>query len=280
ICKKDIKKRNTYYSVTEKDIRIHPGSFLFGQTPEWIIGGEIVNTGRTYIRTASPIPEEIIKKDFSDAYLSITKRSFSKKKFLREESTRIKSKYSKDEKVYILDKYFEFHREKNGRFLYVPYNIIIQLKNKKEKIMEMNFGNLKAKLVFKGKIILKDSLNSLVRYFDKIDLDNGINTKWPKNQFFLYPDDWVGILRYIKLLLMPTLSQSNSTHTGFLCLNSVEDNVYKYNLERDFFYALETSLETMEKIFDSSIIAWNEKEKAVMESVHHKLINLSEEMEV
>ena len=40
------------------------------------------------------------------------------------------------------------------------------------------------------------------------------------------------------------------------------------------------SLETIEKIFASDIAAWNEKEKPVMEAVHHKLINLSEEMEV
>lgn len=288
VCKKDPKKRNTYFSVTEKDIRIHPGSMLYGKNPDWIVGGEIVNTGRTYIRSASFVPEPLIKESFADIYIGINRKNFSKKSLYREESTRVKTrtrdkgkeKEQEDNRIHILDKYFEIRKERRGRFVHVPYSIIIQLKNKKQEILGMDFGNIKAKLVYKEKVILKDKLNSLLRYFDKIDLDNGINQKYPKNQTLLYPDDWPLVYRYLSNLLVPTCSQKRAKHTGFLCLNYLGDSNYEFILERDFFNALETSLSAMESLFDEDITAYTEKEKEKLEQIHHKLTILSEEMEV
>ena len=276
ICKKSKKKKTAYYSATETDVRIHPGSFLFGESPNWIVGGEIVNTGRTYIRSAALVPELIIKTDFfKDIYQTITKKYLTKM-----EITRTKPQRTKENRIYILDKYFEINHNKKDYFLNVPYNIIIQLKKNKEKILRMNIDNIRSKLTFKGKIILVDELSSLVKYFDKIDLDNGLNTKFPKNQQFLYPDDWNSLFRYIKLLLKPTLTQKNSSRAGFLSLKNTNDNWYEFYLERDFFYAIESSLKSMEILYSSEIIAWDDKEKIALETIHHKLINLAEEMDV
>ncbi len=275
ICKKSKKQKTAYHSATEVDVRIHPGSYLFRESPGWIVGGEIVNTGRTYIRSAAFVPEIIIKNNFKDVYQAITKKYLTKL-----EVTSTKPKKIKEERIYIFDKYFEIKYSKNGYFLHVPYQILIQLKKKKEKILEMDIDNIKSKLIFKGKVILVDKLSSLVKYFDKIDLDNGLNTKWPKNQQFLYPDDWVSLFRYIKLLLKPTLTQNNSIRAGFLALDITKENWYEYYLEKDFFYALEISLKSMESLYSSEITAWNDKEKIVLETIHHKLINLAEEMDV
>lgn len=280
ICKKNKKGKTNYFSATEIDIRIHPGSYLFGSSPEWVVGGEIVNTGRTYIRSASFVPELIIKNNFNDVYQVISKKFLTKKDAIKKEVTRVKKREVKEEKIYILDKYFDIHYDKNNYYVNVPYNIIIQLKKQKEKILEMDIDNIKAKLTFKGITILVDELNSLVKYFDKIDLDNGLNTKWPKNQQFLYPDDWEGLFRYLKLLLKPTLTQKSSYRAGFLSLNKIEENWYQFYLEKDFFYAIETSLRSIENIYSSEIPAWNDKEKITLETIHHKLINLSEEMDV
>ena len=276
ICKKSKKKKTTYYSATETDVRIHPGSFLFGESPNWIVGGEIVNTGRTYIRSAAFVPELIIKTDlFKDIYHAITK-----KYLIKMEITKTKPKKIKEDRIYILDKYFEINYNKKGYYLNVPYHIIIQLKKNKEKILGMNIDNIRAKLTFKGKIILVDELSSLVKYFDKIELDNGLNTRYPKNQQFLYPDDWDSLFRYIKLLLRPTLTQIKSSRAGFLSLTNIDENWYQFDLEKDFFYAIESSLKSMEILYSSETIAWNDKEKIILENIHHKLINLAEEMDV
>jgi ATP-dependent helicase HrpA len=281
ICQKESKKKNTYHSVTEKDIRIHPGSYLYNDVPEWIVGGEIVNTGRTYIRTATMVTEKLIKSQFSDVYSLITKRRpLINKKTLREETTYVKTRSVEETRIMICDKYFDIIKEKNDKIVNVPYSVIIQLKDRKEKILKQDFGNFRAKLVYKDRIILKDKLKSLVQYFDKIDLDTGLNQHYPRNRFFSYPDDWIDIFRYASVILKPTIPASNAKKTGFLTLRFLGENNYEYYLEKDFFTAIEESLGAIEKLFDSEIPAWNETEKPVLEAIHHKLNKLSEEMEV
>jgi ATP-dependent helicase HrpA len=280
ICQKENKKTNSYHSVTEKEIRIHPGSYLYGEAPEWIVGGEIVNTGRTYVRTAVMISEKQVKTFFNDIYSQITRKKPEQRKYVRDEATAVRTRIHEDNKVTILDKYFDIIKERNERVAIIPYHILIQLKPKKELILHQDFSNLKAKLYFKDKLIVKDKLKSLVQYFDKIDLDNGLNQKYPKNETLLYPDDWNEIYRYIPLLLKPTVQSFKGNKTGFLALRSLGENSYEFYLEKDFFSAIEETFNSMEVLFDSEIPAWNDKEKSVMEAIHHKLSNLSEEMEV
>jgi hypothetical protein len=134
--------------------------------------------------------------------------------------------------------------------------------------------------MFKDRVILKDKLKSLVQYFDKIDLDTGLNQRYPRNRFFSYPDNWIDIFRYANAILKPTIPASNAKKTGFLTLRFLGENNYEYYLEKDFFTAIEESLNALEKLFDSEIQAWNETEKPVLEAIHHKLNKLSEEMEV
>ena len=279
LCKKEKRRRPTYFSMTEREIRMHPGSFLFDSSPDWVVGGEIVNTGRTYIRSAAVVPEKLVKLNFGEIYYSLAKKPLQKKESLSREQ-REKKKESANNKIYILDKYFDILKDKKGTYVSVPYQIIIQLRKHKEKVLTLDLGNYRSKLIFKDIIVLTDKLSSLVQYFDKIDLDNGINVKWPKSQQFLYPDDWVGIFRNIKSILKPTLSQHKSKRAGFLTLEQVDENSYQYYLEKDFFFAIETSLKALESIFSADIIAWNEREKTVLENIHHKLTSLSEEMDV
>ena len=50
-----------YRSITTHSVYIHPGSFLFGSSPEFIIAGEIVKTGKTFARTVSPLKRDWLK---------------------------------------------------------------------------------------------------------------------------------------------------------------------------------------------------------------------------
>ena len=104
--------------------------------------------------------------------------------------------------------------------------------------------------------------------------------KWPKSQMLSYPDDWSIIFLNIKNLLRPTLPQNNSKYTGFLSLNSYNDNYYEFVLEKDFFVALENSVSALENIYTADIKAYNDSEKSVLDAIHHKIIKLSEEMDL
>ena len=281
ICLKNKKRgNNSYVSATEKEIRIHPGSYLYGQSPDWIVGGEIVNTGRTYIRTASIIPENIVKQHFMDIYDAIVNKETQKRKFIREEQTKKRDKFLDADRIQILDKYFDIVKDKKESYAVIPYHIIIQLKKRKERVLHYNFENLQSILMYKDTFILKDKLNSLLQYFDKINLDNGVNLKWSKGKILYYPEDWQVIFKYIKKILTPTLISKKTNKAGFLTLISVEDNQYKFYLEKDFFTAIEKCFESVEKLFSSELPVWNEQEKVILERIHHKLNNLSQEMDV
>ena len=234
-----------------------------------------------HIRTAIALNENIVKTNFTDVYDQITGKKTDKKKFKKEEATFVKTREPlPDTKITICDKYFDIITEKKEKIALVPYNIIIQLKNQKERVLKYNFSNIRAKLLYKDKVILKDKLKSLVQYFDKIDLENGVNTKFPKTPLLYYPDDWNNLFASLNLLLKPTQVSHKSNKIGFLSLRNLGENNYEYYLEKDFFVAIEETLTSIEAIFDNDVVAWNDKEKKVIETVHHKLNKLSEEMDV
>lgn len=289
ICKKEGKKGNSFASPTERGVRIHPGSFMHNQSAEWLVGGEIVNTGRTYVRAGAMVSEKMIKKYFSTIYMQINQKEYSKslkkdtlpkegrRKALRSISTEKEpAKKGMPDKVQILDKFFMIVKDKKEQLVDVQYHIIIQLASKKDKLEKMDFGNVRARLVYKDRTILKDKLNNLLKYFDKIDLEGGISKRYPRGQFLLYPDDWNEIFSFLPMLIKPTARSKNRKKTGFLTLSYMGEDTFEYRLEGDFFNAIEASLDSLEQLFEFSFPAWNDKEKAVLEHVHHKLHNLSE----
>ncbi len=67
ICRKN-KKGNSFTSITENNILIHPGSALFGKKMLYIVSGEIVHTARTYARSTSIIEKEWILLTSEEIY--------------------------------------------------------------------------------------------------------------------------------------------------------------------------------------------------------------------
>jgi ATP-dependent helicase HrpA len=280
LCVRDKKKQGTYHSVTERQIRIHPGSYLYKERPEWLIGGEIVNTGRTYLRSAAVVPEQVIKQSFNSVYNDLVKKQTNTRRtFLETAPKKREKKQSQPDRIEVLDKYFDFRKDKKGRFLYVPYQILIQLKSRKEKLLGQDFGKIKARLYHKDAFILKDSFSSLIHYFDKIDLSQGINNRWPRDEFILYPDDWMTLYNNLPNLMKPTRSKRKSRRAGFLTLQQSSKSVYSFFLEHDFFNALEQNIDALEILFEESIPAWTDTEKQVIEKVYHKLLALAEELD-
>jgi hypothetical protein len=206
----------------------------------------------------------------------------NKKVVLREAATS-KSKrsgYVDGTKIRIIDKYFPLVKDKNGIYAEIQYSDIIQLKKQKEQVLHYNFDDMEAVLKFKDVEILRDKLNSLIQYFDKIYLDNGVNTKTPKQKVLNYPDDWQTIFKYLKKVPVPTYTKRNKSKAGFLTVSADSGNTYKFRLEHDFFTSIETSFAAMEQLFNTANPVWNEHEKIVMEQIHHRLSNMAEEIEV
>lgn len=60
ICRKN-QRGNSYSSITENNIYIHPGSVLFGKKVLYIVSGEIINTRKTYSRSTAVIEKGWIR---------------------------------------------------------------------------------------------------------------------------------------------------------------------------------------------------------------------------
>jgi hypothetical protein len=231
------------------------------------------------------VSDKIIKNDFPDIFDAVVNKNVlvpNKKVVLREAATS-KSKrsgYVDGTKIRIIDKYFPLVKDKTGIHAEIQYSDIIQLKKQKEQVLHYNFDDLEAVLKFKDVEILRDKLNSLIQYFDKIYLDNGVNQKMPKQKVLNYPDDWTTLFKYLKKIPVPTYFKRNKSKAGFLTVSAESGNTYKFRLERDFFTSIETSFAAVENLFATANPVWNEHEKIVMEQIHHRLSNMAEEIEV
>lgn len=283
ICRRPEKKKSGFNSATELDIRIHPGSFLYYDSPIWLVGGEIVNTGRTYVRSGALLPEKLVKSQLADVYLALTKPQTTKKSKVLAAVATVKSKKDAnyETRINLFDKYFDLEKDKNESYYKLPYSILIQLKDKKEQLIEMDFGKKKARLFYKDILIAQDYFSVILKYFDVLSLDNGVNNQYPGSSAMIYPDDWNQLFRYLKKLSYPTVKRGKrATKAAFLTLLKLDDDTYQYFLERDIYESLETSINALNDLLEESVPAWTEDEKKEVEQTYNNLLRMFNEISV
>lgn len=283
ICRRPEKKKSGFNSATELDIRIHPGSFLYYDSPIWLVGGEIVNTGRTYVRSGALLPEKLVKSQLADVYLALTKPQTTKKSKVLAAVATVKSKKDAnyETRINLFDKYFDLEKDKNESYYKLPYSILIQLKDKKEQLIEMDFGKKKARLFYKDILIAQDYFSVILKYFDVLSLDNGVNNQYPGSSAMIYPDDWNQLFRYLKKLSYPTVKRGKrATKAAFLTLRKLDDDTYQYFLERDIYESLETSINALNDLLEESVPAWTEDEKKEVEQTYNNLLRMFNEISV
>lgn len=283
ICRRPEKKKSGFNSATELDIRIHPGSFLYYDSPIWLVGGEIVNTGRTYVRSGALLPEKLVKSQLADVYLALTKPQTTKKSKVLAAVATVKSKKDAnyETRINLFDKYFDLEKDKNESYYKLPYSILIQLKDKKEQLIEMDFGKKKARLFYKDILIAQDYFSVILKYFDVLSLDNGVNNQYPGSSAMIYPDDWNQLFRYLKKLSYPTVKRGKRvTKAAFLTLRKLDDDTYQYFLERDIYESLETSINALNDLLEESVPAWTEDEKKEVEQTYNNLLRMFNEISV
>lgn len=283
ICYRPEKKKNSFTSATESDIRIHPGSFLYYDSPQWLVGGEIANTGWTYVRSGVSLPEKLVRTQLADIYLTLTNPQKTKKSKVLAAVTTVKTKKNDgyEPRITVFDKYFDLEKDRNESYYRIPYSIIIQLKDRKSQLVEMDFGKKKARLYYKEILIAQDYFSVILKYFDVIPLDDGINRQYPGNAAMIYPDDWNQLFRYLEKLAYPTVKRGKrAAKSAFLTLRKLDDEGYQYFLERDMYTSLETSINALNDLLEESIPAWTDDEKKEIEAVYNRLLRMLNEISV
>lgn len=283
ICYRPEKKKNAFASATESDIRIHPGSFLYYDSPQWLVGGEIANTGWTYVRSGVSLPEKLVKTQLADVYVTLTNPQKTKKNKVLAAVTTVKTKKNDgyEPRITVFDKYFDLEKDRKESYYRIPYSIIIQLKDRKSQLVEMDFGKKKARLYYKEILIAQDYFSVILKYFDVIPLDDGINRQYPGNAAMIYPDDWNQLFRYLEKLAYPTVKRGKrAAKSAFLTLRKLDDEGYQYFLERDMYTSLETSINALNDLLEESIPAWTDDEKKEIEAVYNRLLRMLNEISV
>ena len=177
--------------------------------------------------------------------------------------------------------FIDLEKDKNESYYKLPYSILIQLKDKKEQLIEMDFGKKKARLFYKDILIAQDYFSVILKYFDVLSLDNGVNNQYPGSSAMIYPDDWNQLFRYLKKLSYPTVKRGKrATKAAFLTLRKLDDDTYQYFLERDIYESLETSINALNDLLEESVPAWTEDEKKEVEQTYNNLLRMFNEISV
>ncbi|MDR2783442.1 MAG: ATP-dependent RNA helicase [Treponema sp.] len=71
VCVRDDWDSETYSSLTEDGIIIHPGSVMFKSEPKYIVAGEIVRTSRMYAMSVSPLSPSTLARISEDLFVAL-----------------------------------------------------------------------------------------------------------------------------------------------------------------------------------------------------------------
>ncbi len=270
VCKRSGKSQ--YSSMTAYGIKIHPGSVMYRQRPDFIVAGEIVRTSQMYARSVSPLSPELLRMVSYDLYTSFVKKKGrpSKKRAAERDFT---------------------NRVKIGRGVFD-----IQLDSKKKKIVLLPFESIQKAISgigteqlqnfksMKGKVLIGNfeilsgmNLNRILQVVPKIREKGEILERWPRGVHFEYERDAYEIVRFIPNLLTPCTKTKNSKKCGFLTLVTDDEGSYWFSSYKDFAHALEESLSSLETLIDESVSAFDKRSLEKVNDTYRRLLELLEE---
>jgi hypothetical protein len=269
VCKRSGKAQ--YSSLTAYGIKIHPGSVMFRQKPDFIVAGEVMKTSQMYARSVSPLNPELLKNISGELYAA----------FVQKRDLRGKKKEVRD--------YTNFIKIGSGIF-----NIQLDRKKKKVVILPLDklqnaisgfdveelkyFKGLRGKVVFNGYEMMSGmSLNRILSIIPKIQGIKEVVDKWPRGIHHEYTRDYYEIVRYIPHLLKPSKKTKNTKNLGFLTLLSDGDGSYWYSVYRDYVQALEESVSSLELLIDERVNVLTDDQHQVVNSTYRRLLELLEE---
>jgi ATP-dependent helicase HrpA len=270
VCKRSGKSQ--YSSLTAYGIKIHPGSVMYRQRPEFIVAGEIVKTSQMYARSVSPLSPELLRMVSYELYTSFVKKKGvpAKKRAAERDFT---------------------NRVKIGRGVFD-----IQLDSKKKKIVLLplqsiqkaisgidieqlqNFKGMKGRVLVENFEILSGmNLHRILQVIPKIREGEKILERWPRGVHFEYERDAYQIVRFIPDLMTPCTKTKNSKKCGFLTLVTDGGGSYWFSSYKDFSHALEESLSSLETLIDESVSALDKKGLEKVNDTYRHLLELLEE---
>ncbi len=254
--------KSNYSSLAAYGIKIHPGSVMYRQRPEYIVAGEIMRTSQMYAMSVSPLTPELIRQISGDLDRTFVRKGGKpKKKVLQDRD------YTNF--VKIGDERFEIeYGKKKKKIAVLPFEKIQSTLSSMDMSSLQDYRGMKGRVIYRGGEILGGmNLNRVLQVIPKLGFLDRIVEKWPKGAHFEYIRDSHQIVRYIPSLLQPCRKTKSKSKLGFLTLVTDGNGEYWYSGYRDFIQSLEESISSLEALIDEDInMLSSEQEKTVNEA--------------
>jgi len=269
VCKRD--GRSTYRSLTAYGIKIHPGSVMYRQKPEYIVAGEILKTSQMYAMSVSPLNNVILKRLSPELLKSFTGKSAKKVEKLvkaRDYTNFIKLGGEKLEIKKI---------GKKKKCVLIPYEKLGAIASRVDKYTLSGLKGLRGSILLNGYELLSGvNLRRIFEIAPKIAVLDDVLDEWPKSQQFEYMSESYDITRFIPHLMKPCRKSKTSKKLGFLTLLTNGEGFYWFSSYKDFTLALEESISSLEALIDEEINVLDEKQEEIVNETYRRLLNMIE----
>ena len=269
VCRRD--RGTSYSSLTAYRVKIHPGSVMFREHPEFIVAGEIVRTSQMYARSVSPLTAEQLKSISYDLYTSFVGKGGKGKK---------KAEVSRDFTNFIKigSEKFEFGlNKKKKKVVLLPLERLIKALADTDLDAIPDFKNLRGKIIMGDFELLSDmALARIMAVAPRIYANRDLLEKWPRGAHFDYERDAFEIVRFIPSLLRPCRKTPNAKKLGFLTLITDGEGGYWFSSYGDYTHALEESVSALEVLTDEDTGALSGEQESVVNDTYRRLVEILE----
>ncbi len=259
----------SYKSLTARGIKIHPGSVMYKQKPDFIVAGEIMKTSQMYAMSVSPLKAEWIKEISPEIY-----KVFSGKRELSE----VKKKRDRDftNFIRIAHEKFEIIKVKNKRKVVVlPYERIKKIMERMDINSLPSFKGLKGKVILDGYELMSGmNLNRIIRYFYLIKDLKLVMDNWPRGIQFEYLNDSYQLTGYIPSVMSLCRKSKSTKKLGFLTLVTDGNGLYWFSCYKNPMQAVEESLSSLEYLLDEDVNNLDDDQSDLINETYRRLIDL------
>lgn len=270
VCKKT--QKNSYSSLTAYGIKIHPGSIMYRQRPDYIVAGEILRTSQLYAMSVSPLRPEWIKNispELYNAFVGLKERVRRKKVVATRDYTNF---------VRIGRDKFEIQVTRKKKVVILPYEKLIEAIAVMETSLVQDYRDLRGMVLLDGGYLMSEmKLNRILKIVPKIAHRDTVVDQWPKGRRFNYLHDLNKIVQFIPFLLHPCRKAKTKNRLGFLTLLTDGDGYYWFSSYNDFTQALEESLSSLESLIDEDENIMKEEQERIVNETYRHLTELLEE---
>ncbi|MDR0600374.1 MAG: ATP-dependent RNA helicase [Treponema sp.] len=271
--------RETYRSLTADRIMIHPGSVMWGRgregrgktgggdSPQYIVAGEIVRTTRMYAMSVSPLTAESVRR-ISPMLLEELEpaRRFGKG---RGEAAREEAPGSGERRrrhggrdfsnnIKVGPGIFPITSVKGKKFVSLPWEKLSALRGPDGELSPSvdpdQYRGIRGEITLEGgyRVLFGEKLSLILRVLGGLDLEGALDRRWPRRERFSSAGGLARLTGMLPLVLRPAAAGGGSREKelGFIALFTDGAGTYWFRCSRGFHTALNESMASLEALID------------------------------